>query len=468
MGKKIDALLGRNFKTSKFRALVNLAISRAAILKKQRQVRCSQARSDVVQLLNLGHHERALIRVEQVIKEQNMLDVYAMIEGYCLLLVERVSIIEEEKVCPDELKEAASGLLYSTSRCGEFQELREIRAVLTSRYGKEFVARAVELRNNCGVNPRLIQKLSVRPPDVEVRLNVLKEIASENGITLQLEGASSATLEDKLDKNQMENQPKPDQSANSGGAKPEESLLPEDQIEKGEGFSGSMKTRKKYKDVADAAQAAFESAAYAAAAARAAVELSRTESHDPDDQNSPHPRRRLVSDGDESKHEAAGKKDSGEIEKSDDGLALEKIHPVENQDSESEDEEIHNESQAQQSKWKKKAAELMRPMSSSSSDSAGGSLNVNSMSSDVMKLLEKDIVLDDSDDESGNKHSGNLSSDMKPALQIPSSSQVDIKARAGPKNHIAHPAEGLGMPSVQHLNTGKRPFSVRTRGVRGY
>lgn len=34
----------------------------------------------------------------------------------------------------------------------------------------------------------------------------------------------------------------------------------------------------KYKDVADAAQAAFESAAYAAAAARAAVELSRSES----------------------------------------------------------------------------------------------------------------------------------------------------------------------------------------------
>lgn len=38
---------------------------------------------------------------------------------------------------------------------------------------------------------------------------------------------------------------------------------------------GSFKTRQKYKDVADAAQAAFESAEYAAAAARAAVELSR-------------------------------------------------------------------------------------------------------------------------------------------------------------------------------------------------
>lgn len=38
--------------------------------------------------------------------------------------------------------------------------------------------------------------------------------------------------------------------------------------------------RRKYRDVADAAQAAFESAAYAAAAARIAVELSRSESAD--------------------------------------------------------------------------------------------------------------------------------------------------------------------------------------------
>lgn len=58
-------------------------------------------------------------------------------------------------MCPDELKEATSGLLYAASRCAEFQELREIRTVLTSRYGKEFVARAVELRNDCGVNPKV-------------------------------------------------------------------------------------------------------------------------------------------------------------------------------------------------------------------------------------------------------------------------------------------------------------------------
>ena len=63
MGKKLDALLGRTFKPSKFKSLINLAISRLAVLKNQRLVRCNQARSDIVQLLELGHHDRALLRV---------------------------------------------------------------------------------------------------------------------------------------------------------------------------------------------------------------------------------------------------------------------------------------------------------------------------------------------------------------------------------------------------------------------
>lgn len=50
-------------------------------------------------------------------------------------------------------------------------------------------------------------------------------------------------------------------------------------------LSDSFRVRQKYKDVADAAQAAFESAAYAAAAARAAVELYRSEPRSPHDHN---------------------------------------------------------------------------------------------------------------------------------------------------------------------------------------
>lgn len=64
MGRKLDALLGRKFKTSKFKATVNLAVSRVNILKNQRQARIAVARSDIEQLLNLDHHEHALLRVQ--------------------------------------------------------------------------------------------------------------------------------------------------------------------------------------------------------------------------------------------------------------------------------------------------------------------------------------------------------------------------------------------------------------------
>ncbi|KGN45949.1 uncharacterized protein LOC101211044 [Cucumis sativus] len=255
MGRKLDALLGRNFRASKFRPLLNLSLSRLSILTAQRRVGCSQANSDVLQLLQLSHHHRALLRVEKVIKDQNALDAYVLIEGYLNLLLERTTLLEQQSECPEELKEAVAGLLFAASRCGDFPELHEIKSVLTTRFGKEFTARAVELRNNCGVNLSLMQKLSTRQPTLETRMDALKSIASENGIVLQIDQLPSSKQE-KVGRNgrQSEAEGQSEEFSN-------------------EVASGSKTT---YKDVADAAQAAFESAAQAAAAARAAMELSRS------------------------------------------------------------------------------------------------------------------------------------------------------------------------------------------------
>ncbi|XP_040996772.1 uncharacterized protein LOC121242851 [Juglans microcarpa x Juglans regia] len=417
MGKKLDALLGRTFKTSKLNSLVNLAISRLAVFRKKRQVQCSNARSDVVQLLELGHHERALLRVEHVIKEQNMLDVFVMIESYCNLLIERINLIEQERVCPDELKEAISSLLYAASRCGEFPELQEIRAVLTTRYGKEFASRAIELRNNCGVNHKMILKLSTRQPSLENRMKVLKEIASENNIVLQLEEAASISTGENLDVNKNKNQPDPNSPVNSGSAKlGDNSHIPSEVVEKNDGFSDSMKTRKKYRDVADAAQAAFESAAYAAAAARAAVELSRSEPHNPDDHDSP-------STGQD------------------------------------------NENQAEEMK-RKNAAELKRSMSTATSDSGEDIVMMTRVSSGETvpaDPFEKELQFDESDIET--EHEQNR---IQSHSQIPSGFQTGLKLKSVIGLPVGHAAEGSGRQNARGLNIEKRPISMRTRQVRGY
>ncbi|XP_023547113.1 uncharacterized protein LOC111806012 isoform X2 [Cucurbita pepo subsp. pepo] len=279
MGKKLDALLGRSFKTTRFKSLVNLAISRLAVLANQRQVRSSQARSDVVQLLQLGHQERALFRVEQVIKDQKLLDAYVIMESYCEAVLERINLLEQQRECPEELKEAISGLIFASSRCGDFPELIEIRSAITSRFGKEFTARAMELRNNCAVGPMIVKKLSARPPSSEIKLKLLKQVASENGITLKdLEAYEVSTEESKV-----------------------EGVLPEE-IEKESWYADSMRGRKKYKDVGDAAQAAFESAACAAAAARAAVELAQSKSSDHDYVSNPSPKARTFTETHECKN----------------------------------------------------------------------------------------------------------------------------------------------------------------------
>ncbi|OAY31293.1 uncharacterized protein LOC110631369 [Manihot esculenta] len=418
MGKKLDAILGRTFKTSKFIPLAHLATSRLAVFKNQHQVRCNQARSDVLQLLQQGHHERALLRVEQVIKEQHLLDVYVMMEGYCNLLVERVHLIVQERVCPDELKEAVSSLFYASTRCGDFPELQEIRKVFTSWYGKEFAARSIELRNNCGVNPKMIQKLSTRQPNLDSRMKLLKEIASENNIVVQLEEASD-TNEEKMEVSKKQNQHEHKMSTNSDSSK----LVSPEEMEK-VALNDSVKAKKNYRDVSDAAQAAFELAADAAAAARAAVELSRSEPHDPDNHNSPGNRGKKVTDKDES-------------------MKLE---------SEQKNHVFHHGNEGKKLEANDSAEQKgLTSTATSNSGPTEEGLRVYSMSLDAEHLveqLEKDIVLDESDDEThdlgSNIKSGKIKGEIKAAeKKIPSIIQAGLHREKG-------------------------PISVRTRGLRGY
>ncbi|KAB5516584.1 hypothetical protein DKX38_027232 [Salix brachista] len=284
MGKKLDALFPRKFNTSKFSSLAKLAISRIAILKNRKQVRVSFAKSDVIQLLNLGYQERALLRVEHVIKDQGMADAFDMMEDYIHFLVDRVVQLQKNKECPDELKEAVSSLIFASSRCGEFPELQEIRGIFTSRFGKEFAAGAAELRSNCGVNSYIIENLSGRQPSLESRMKVLKDIASENGIILNLVEDDPVVTQENFHvdhQQQQQQQHHHHHHQQQHESKPVKLDVTEHQarthVFPEEELSGSSRGRK-YKDVASAALEAFESAVYAAQAARVAVELSRYES----------------------------------------------------------------------------------------------------------------------------------------------------------------------------------------------
>ncbi|CAD5312596.1 unnamed protein product [Arabidopsis thaliana] len=403
MGKKLDALLGRSFKTNKFKSLITLALTRLAILKNQRQARLSQAISDVTELLKLGQHEHAYHRVDQVVKDQNTLDVLFFIHGYFTLCLDRIHLFEHNRDCPEELLEAVSGLLFAASRIGEFPELQEIRNVLISRFGKDLAARSIELRSNCGVDPKIIQKLSTRPPPKEVRMKALKEIAAENNIVLKLDQASTST------------------EGTSDVSKTK--LTSKDGRGEGYGLSDSVKRgKKKYKDVADAAQAAFESAAHAAEAAQAAVELS---------QFSPR--------GHDSPGNIGGENS---------------FHGSENKESEQEQEGNDDSSEGE--------GDVMSESKRSMSDSEDIiDVPVMSFREDPVKLLEKDTIIYDSEEETQSSvETITISKSKDEQNRMVGSNRADTR-------HVDHMVRSIEDPIMRKAGL-KGPVSVRTRQVRGY
>lgn len=305
----------------------------------------------------------------------------------------------------------------------------------------------------------MVEKLSARQPSLESRTKVLKEIAATNGIALHVDEPMDPLEVCLFYVEQREHDitcPKsfnqrcffikliqentavkimPDQPISSVDSKLEvdNNMESTSKTKVVDDFSDSFEVQSEFKDVAEAAQAAFVSAAYAAAAARAAVELSRSESHGPDDQNSPSPSARRL--------EARQKFDHAE-------------------------KQLQIEHGARGSVRSRNAAEARLSMSSSTSDS-GELITTPQVGAGWPNHSQGEIYFDESDNEKEHDQSGSPS-DFSSPMRIPSNFQAGLRAESGAGGHVAHPAEATGMHVGQILDLQRRPMSVRTRHVRGY
>lgn len=231
-----------------------------------------------------------------------------------------------------------------------------------------------------------------------------------------------------------------------------------------EDFSDTVKIRRKYKDVADAAEEAFKSAAYAAAAARAAVELSRSESTDPDDPTTPNLRLKTVSatikprKAELQTHE----EDSQEDEHMKSELKFEKIHPVQNYDLESKED-------MEQFKRDENETEFKRSVSASGSDSLDDNVKGDRISSDEGGRIKLgDVVFDESDGEDEQKRrvpgTNDLDADQKnDVFEGRRRAQVGVKMETGPGNSPAQFAAEKRTQMIEPLNINRTPISVRNR-----
>ncbi|KAJ6812929.1 uncharacterized protein M6B38_146335 [Iris pallida] len=172
-------MLSKSFKAGKCKTSLKLAAARIKLLRNKREVQVKSMRRELAQLLESGQEQTARIRVEHVIREEKTMAAYDLIELYCELIAARLPIIESQKACPIDLKEAISSVIFASPRCADIPELIDIRKHLSAKYGKEFVNSVLEVRPDCGVSRLVVEKLSARAPDVETKIKILTSIAQE-------------------------------------------------------------------------------------------------------------------------------------------------------------------------------------------------------------------------------------------------------------------------------------------------
>ncbi|PON78618.1 Vacuolar protein sorting-associated protein [Parasponia andersonii] len=178
----LNQLFNRGVFGAKCKTSLNLAISRIKLLQNKRDAQTKHMRKEIAQFLQAGQEAIARIRVEHVIREQNIWAAYEILELFCEFILARVPIIENQRECPTELQEAIASIIFAAPRCSDVPDLLHIKNLFNTKYGKEFVSAVSELRPDSGVNRTIIEKLSVSAPSPEVKLKVLKEIAREHNL----------------------------------------------------------------------------------------------------------------------------------------------------------------------------------------------------------------------------------------------------------------------------------------------
>ncbi|KAL6840522.1 hypothetical protein ACP4OV_030332 [Aristida adscensionis] len=179
---KLSGVLHKGFKADKCKTSLRMAVARIKLLRNRKEVQVRKMRQELAQLLEANQDQTARIRVEHVIREEKFMQAYDLIEVYCELIVARLSIIDSQKACPIDLKEAIATVIFASMRCADVTELADVRKHFTSKYGKEFAAAALEVRPDCGVNRLVIEKLSAGAPDIQSKIKTLSSIAEEHNI----------------------------------------------------------------------------------------------------------------------------------------------------------------------------------------------------------------------------------------------------------------------------------------------
>jgi vacuolar protein sorting-associated protein IST1 len=163
------------FSASELKPRLKMATHRFQIAIAKKTAIMKQQKREIA--LMLAEHpfpkeEKARIRAEALIRDDNTVEAMEILQLECELLYERIKLLSSQNDCPPDLVSCVSTLIWSSQRL-DVPELQDIRKQFRSKYGKKFDEAAIT--NAGGIcNERVVAKLSLEPPTaILVRVRIL-------------------------------------------------------------------------------------------------------------------------------------------------------------------------------------------------------------------------------------------------------------------------------------------------------
>ncbi|XP_068116236.1 IST1 homolog [Hyperolius riggenbachi] len=182
------------FKAERLSSSLKASMAQLDKLKDIKSEMMVKTKKEVIEHLKNNRELRAMVRVEQIVREENLLLAMDIIRVQCDVLYKKIGLIQAKQDVEDSLNEAVSTLIWAAPHLEtEVSELKKVADQLCRKYSTEYGNQC--RANKMGyVNSMVIQKLSAEsPPKFQVEKS-LCDIAKEAGIEHLLQSIPGAGL----------------------------------------------------------------------------------------------------------------------------------------------------------------------------------------------------------------------------------------------------------------------------------
>jgi len=163
---------------TKLKTNLRLSQQRLKLLEKKKTELAQKARKEIADFIAAGKPERARIRVEQIIREDYLVEAMEIVEMYCDLLLARFGLITQLKELDEGIAEAVASLVWVAPRLQtDCQELKIVADVFAAKFGKPWAEAIRDGHGPLKASEKLQHKLAIHAPPKLLVEKYLIEIA---------------------------------------------------------------------------------------------------------------------------------------------------------------------------------------------------------------------------------------------------------------------------------------------------